>query len=236
MSEKVELPDSFKPEKIIGINNLKQISWLQRGLEISKSVCRLLTPSGLGTGFMIGSNCLMTNHHVIPDVDVAKESFAEFNYQQDAAGGYLPTYRYRLQPIVFCTSPQEQLDYTIVSLEPNPDLPALDSWGRLSLNPTATPVPTEHVIIIQHPNGGLKQIVMTANQVVNLKAQYLHYTTDTMAGSSGSPVFNDLWQVIAIHHADGGIKQDKQGTNRHVNEGILMSAIRPDAGNSWPQS
>jgi V8-like Glu-specific endopeptidase len=235
MAEEVQLPDNFKPEKIIGINNLKQISWLQRGLEVSRSVCRILTPNGLGTGFMIGSNCLMTNNHVIPTAEMARQSYAEFNYQQDATGGYLPTFRYRLQPAVFRTSPQNRFDYTIVSLEANPDLPLLESWGALFLNPGATPVPTEHVIVIQHPNGGLKQIVMTANQVVNCGDRYLHYTTDTMAGSSGSPVFNDLWQVIAIHHADGGIKQDKNGANWHVNEGVLMSVVRADAGDCWPQ-
>ena len=28
-----------------------------------------------------------------------------------------------------------------------------------------------------------------------------HYSTDTEAGSSGSPVFNDQWEVVALHHS-----------------------------------
>ncbi|MCK4472915.1 MAG: trypsin-like peptidase domain-containing protein, partial [Anaerolineae bacterium] len=109
------------------------------------------------------------------------------------------------------------------------------NWGHALLNPNADPVPGEHVIIIQHPNGGLKQIVLTANQVVSLWEHRLHYTTDTMPGSSGSPVFNDSWQVIAIHHAGGELQTNAKGDKRFVNEGILMSAIKSDAGSFWPQ-
>jgi endonuclease G len=96
-------------------------------------------------------------------------------------------------------------------------------------------VPGEHVIIIQHPNGGLKQIVLTANQVINLWEHRLYYTTDTMPGSSGSPVFNDLWQVIAIHHAGGDLRMNDKGDRRFINEGILVSAVKSNAGAFWPQ-
>ncbi len=234
-TETLSLPDDLGFEKILGINNLKQISWIQRGLEVSKSVCRILTPTGRGTGFLISPTCLMTNNHVIPSPDIAGQAQAEFNYQQDESGNYLPTYRFRLRPDLFHTSPLHKLDYSIVGVETGPDRPPLENWGYLSLNPAADPIPSEHVIIIQHPNGGLKQIALTANQVVNSKEHRLYYTTDTMPGSSGSPVFNDLWQVIAIHHAYGGLKQDAKGNSRYTNEGILMSAIRADAGNYWPE-
>lgn len=223
----------FSIEKILGINNLKQISWIQRGIDYAKSVCRILTPDGLGTGFLIGGNRLMTNHHVIESPKTADATYAEFGYEQDGKGGYMPTYRYRLSSRVFHTSPVKELDYTIVSIEPSPDLPSLETWGTLPINVAAPPIPSEHVIIIQHPNGGLKQIAMTANQVVNLNAPYIYYTTDTMPGSSGSPVFNDLWQVVAIHHAYGGLKQDAKGNSRYANEGILMSAIKAHVGDDW---
>ena len=75
---------------------------------------------------------------------------------------------------------------------------------------------------------------MTANQVVGLWEYRLQYSTDTMPGSSGSPVFNDLWQVIALHHAGGDLQSNDQGDRRFVNEGILMSAIQTDAGDLWP--
>jgi V8-like Glu-specific endopeptidase len=232
--EALSIPEEVGLEKILGINNLKQIPWIERGLLVSKSVCRILSPKGLGSGFLIAPDLLMTNNHVLPSPDAAAQSVAEFNYQQDFEGNLLPNCRYRLDITRFQTS--IGLDYTIVGLVADPSKPDLESWGNVLLNPYADPVPGEHVVIIQHPNGGLKQIALTANQVVNLWEHRLHYTTDTMPGSSGSPVFNDRWQVIAIHHAGGDIQVNAKGDKRFVNEGILMSAIRPDAGNLWPES
>ena len=108
--------------------------------------------------------------------------------------------------------------------------------GKASLNPNnADPVPNEHVVIVQHPNGGLKQIALTANHVLQVKRPYLHYSTDTMPGSSGSPVFNDQWQVIAIHHATGPSGKVPGGGEWHSNEGVLISAIKADLDNDWPR-
>ncbi len=215
-----------KPEKIIGINNLKQLSWLARGLECGRGVCRVLTPNGLGTGFLLAPDLVMTNHHVIPSEEVAGQTFVEFNYQLAFDGSFESTCRYRLDPDRFYAD--AELDYAVVKVQEAAQHPPLREWGYLRLNPSADPVCGEHVSIIQHPNGGLKQIVMTANQVVGISGPYLWYTTDTMAGSSGSPVFNDFWQVIALHHA---------ATENGYNEGVLISHIQPklEAQGLWPQ-
>jgi V8-like Glu-specific endopeptidase len=232
-AQQPQLPSEVELEKILGINNLKQISWIEHGLRVARSVCRILTPGGLGTGFLIAPDLLMTNHHVLPDLGLAAQTVVEFNYQQDMRGNLLTAYRYRLDAQRFHSS--QKLDYTIVGLLEDASRPPLESWGCVSLNPSADPVPGEHVTIIQHPNGGLKQIVLTANQVVSLWDHRLHYTTDTLPGSSGSPVFNDAWHVIAIHHAGGNLATNASGATRFINEGILMSAIKPDAGALWPQ-
>ena len=86
-----------------------QISWIERRLQVSKSVRCLLTPAGLGTGFSITPGLLMTNQHVIPD--------AEFNYQHDFAGQPMPTCRYNLDKDRFGTNPA--LNYTIVGVLPD---------------------------------------------------------------------------------------------------------------------
>jgi V8-like Glu-specific endopeptidase len=160
---------------------------------------------------------------------MAARSVVEFDYQDDLLRNLLPAVRYSLDSDRFHTNPV--LDYTIVAVKPDAGKLPVEVWGRLQLNPNADPVPTEHVSIVQHPNGGLKQIVLTANQVLATKPPVIHYTTDTMPGSSGSPVFNDSWHVIAIHHAEAPAPFEKQS---FANEGILMSAIKPDAGTFWP--
>ena len=233
--DKITLPADTSLEQIIGANNLKQISWIQQGLQVCSSICRILTPTGMGTGFLIAPNLIMTNNHVVSDQSLTDQSYAEFNYQSDISGNPLPSYRYRLNSQQFHTSQKEKLDYTIVEIESNPSFPPLDKWGQLRLDPDNIPVPSEHVTIVQHPNGGPKQIALTANQVVAVNPPFISYTTDTMPGSSGSPVFNDNWQVIALHHASGGFMKDQKRNDRFVNEGILMSAIKADAGNFWPQ-
>jgi endonuclease G len=46
--------------------------------------------------------------------------------------------------------------------------------------------------------------------VIDVLDNYLHYRTDTSPGSSGSPVFNDQWEIVALHHS-GVPKKDAQG-------------------------
>lgn len=215
-------------EKIWGINNLRQIAWMERGLRATRSVCRILTTSKssqrtlkYATGFLIRPNLLMTNNHVISDVDEANRTIIEFDYQLDFHRE-LETTRYRLDPSVFITN--TELDYTIVGVDIESSRMDLKQWGYLELNENADPLPGEYVNIIQHPNGGTKQIVLTANEVTGVEGGLISYTTDTMPGSSGSPVFNDLWQVVAIHHSGGSSRQ-----KLYENEGILVSAIMEDA-------
>jgi len=88
VTSQVASPHSFSGteaiefEKIIGINNLKQIAWIEQGVHVSRAVCRVLTPNGLGTGFLIGQDRLMmTNSHVIDSAATARQAKIEFNYQ-----------------------------------------------------------------------------------------------------------------------------------------------------------
>ena len=194
VAETVEsaIPNEVSLEKILGVNNLKQIAWLQRGLRVADGVCRILAASEYGSGFLIAPDLVMTNHHVIPSQMVAAATVIEFNYQLNFDREEKATHRYRLDSSRFHTS--SALDYTIVGIAAEPDKPDPDRWEEVTLNPHADPVAGEHVSNIQHPNGGPKQIVLTANQVVSTWEHRLHYTTDTMPGSSGSPVFNDSWK------------------------------------------
>ena len=103
----------------------------------------------------------------------------------------------------------------------------------------------DYASIIQHPSGQEKQISIRENQIINMAPDRLFYKSDTAQGSSGAPVFNDQWQVIALHSAgvakkdeldryvdkDGNVIQDDNGrvNERDVvwlsNQGFRVSTI-----------
>ncbi len=90
----------------------------------------------------------------------------------------------------------------------------------------------EDIIIIQHPGGMPKQIALTDNEVMYVDDSVLQYLTDTMPGSSGSPVFNDKWQLVGLHHSGGWIPEPSTGSTHFRNEGIRITAVRDDMP-SW---
>ena len=62
----------------------------------------------------------------------------------------------------------------------------------------------DSVLVIQHPKGKRKQFgSIRSNEVMQygLLKNFLRYKTDTDYGSSGSPVFNQRWELVALHHA-----------------------------------
>ncbi len=218
--------DSNQLEKIIGkMSTLRPISFLERGLDMSKSVARVVLANGdCGSGFLTSNNLIITNNHVIPSERAAQSAVVEFNYQKTIADLNARIQPYHLAPANgFATSPTEDQggdDWTAVRL----DGKANEKWGALQLQ-QVTPKIQDEVIIIQHPGGGPKQIAMSHNTIVFVNENRLQYLTDTMEGSSGSPVFNTEWQVVALHHK-GGIIQEP-GTKLRVfrNQGVHINAV-----------
>ena len=56
----------------------------------------------------------------------------------------------------------------------------------------------------------------------------VQYVTSTLNGSSGSPVLNDAWEVIALHHAGGNLPEPTTQRRYFRNEGILIEKILAD--------
>ena len=102
----------------------------------------------------------------------------------------------------------------------------LERWGGLELEQHAVEV-GEHVNIIQHPAGGPKQVSLSAGAVAYVGAGRVQYLTDTMPGSSGSPVFNEKWKLIALHHAGGWLPEPNslQKNTFFRNEGIAIAKV-----------
>ena len=110
--------------------------------------------------------------------------------------------------------------------------------------------------IIHHPEGDYKQLSIRENKFKKILPTTVWYESDTAPGSSGSPVFNDQWQVVALHHMgvakkneqdqyvdrDGNIIPVKNGnidiSRIHwiANEGIRISVIRNHIQSKFPDS
>lgn len=224
-------------ERILGpINHLLKIKWLHEGIKASRSVCKVLRNDGVqGTGFLVKGGYLMTNCHVIPNKKRASETKIIFDYEEDLKGNLLKTSEFFLEPEDSKFSGINKLDYAYVKIKDNPANP-LAQWGEVTLDTFSDPQINDPVTIIQHPFGQTKQIALSSNKITDKYKNKLFYLTDTERGSSGSPVFNNNWKVIALHHAgkteaEGGLLINPEtGERRGVNEGILIKAIAMHLG------
>lgn len=210
-------------ENIIGENTLRHINVLELGIRAAKAVVYLKgSPSGgkfkVGTGFMIASDLLMSNNHVICNAAEAETTKYVFNYQLNCEGKLSETLLAQALPGgLFYTN--AEIDYTIVQLK---DLPP---FGKPLILKDLQVDKGDRVAIIQHPGGEPKQISMQNNFVAYADARQVQYITSTKGGSSGSPVFNNDFEVVAIHHSGGDLR----------NEGSSMVAVLNDLKTSAPK-
>ena len=212
------------------------LTWYRTGLQRSRAVARVSHSSGraVGTGFLVragdvmggdGDECvLVTNAHVVAPEPESSETLrpdqAVVTFEvSDGAD----TTEFHPGRVLF-SSPPRELDVTVMTLaepvdgiEPCPltaSLPRLD--GR------------QRVYVIGHPQGRELSYSIADNVLLDHDERVLHYRAPTEHGSSGSPVFNRDWEVIALHHAgrsDMTRLHGEPGTYP-ANEGIWVEAIR----------
>lgn len=237
---------SLAQERIIGSNDMRDINFLEVAVAIARAVCRIRIGGGAGSGVLVGPRLLMTNNHVLHSPDDAMAAEAQFDYQENISGELLPVQAYRLDPKHFFFT-DKVLDFTIVGIaEKSAKGQPIDRYPWMKFIPTVGKTEKgDPLNIIQHPRGGLKQIALRNNEVIEIptgKPDFLYYTTDTEPGSSGSPCFNDQWELIGLHHSgvprmDGEKILKKDGTpwiegqddpaliDWIANEGARVSAI-----------
>jgi endonuclease G len=246
-------------ERVLGTSDLCSINFLARGLEAAKAIARIRVRradgSGewYGTGFLVAPGLLLTNHHVLANADQAALAIAEFNFEHDLHGVESPRRAYNLAPSRLFFS-DSSLDCSFVEVAPRSfDGMPLTEFGYLPLmQASGKAIDGEWVSMIQHPGGQPKQIAIRDSQIVTLTSEdalnielenFIHYTTDSEPGSSGAPVLNDQWQVVALHHRGvPDVNEDGQRLARDgktlwtkemgeeqkgwiANEGVRVSAI-----------
>ena len=192
-------------ERIIGSSDLVDINYLELAIAVGRAVARIQIGNEYGTGFLVGPGLLMTNHHVLEDENDAARATAEFDYQDNAGGELLPRQDFKLDVASFFVTDKD-LDFTIVGVtrSSNRNRPlSLYPWLKM-IGDTGKAEKGDSLNIIQHPRGGLKQIAFRKNEIIDIPdgvKDFLYYTTDTEPGSSGSPCFNDQWELVALHHS-----------------------------------
>jgi V8-like Glu-specific endopeptidase len=219
----------------LGVDTLLPIHFLEKGLLASRPVAKIEIQTRLGfnvgTGFLFKIAALdelffMTNHHVIHDKTMIPHTRILFNYEEDVNGHTKNSKSFKINPNgIWYTSPPQYLDVTICKLQASEE--DLKEFGYLSLKKTEIQK-NDFVNIIQHPGGQMKQISLYHNIVTYVEDRMIQYLTDTLGGSSGSPVFNSNWEVVALHHSGGGKRRDEvklpMGAKSR-NEGIQMNNI-----------
>jgi endonuclease G len=231
-------------EKIVHQNDMLSFAFLEAGSKAGIGVAKIIVPrfdQGIqakqmgnpvyysGTAWLITRELIITNHHVVNarsdsetdasiiDIDLqAKNALIEFDFNSD---NIVPL-RLSVKGIV---ATNKDLDFAIIRLaNPEDRVPPARFISEIFV--TDTP---QVVNIIQHPFGYSKKVALRNNHIYKTDYPKVYYFTDTEKGSSGSPVFNDNWQVVALHRASELVKDvNYQGKSTGwVNEGVQMKAI-----------
>lgn len=240
-------------EIVIGQDERLPVSFMERGLKASRSVGKVVVPrvlngnreggSSSGSGWIIANNLLITNYHVIEARDLRFESHAtldDFKAQASITSIWFDfvdwesSYSDYICPEL--VSFDQKLDYALLRLPPLSSSDAkvpLSDWGFLTISRyIPTLIKGNRLNIIQHPQGGPKRFAIRSNYYVDNYSTVespsrIRYLTDTEPGASGSPIFNDEWQVVGLHHASVLVPetQYKGEVIKYNNQGILIHSI-----------
>src|SRR6266487_764579 len=173
---------------------LKKIWYLERAVEVSRLIGRVLFPDGkhFATCFLVAPQLILTNHHVFGTPETTTGVRIQFNYREQYDGSLAETDEYQCDPTTFITD--EVLDFTLVGLTQ----PVKSSYLRLRHGDK--PVRESHLAIIQHPNGYPLQVAMHDNShVIALHSQRVKDpNSDTWYRNRGTKIE----AILRIHSKD----------------------------------
>ena len=189
------------------------------------------------TGFLVGPDLFMTNHHCIHEEGEPLPLngaliFMEYYWKTDidpTRGGVSA----RVSAVLHADA---EKDYALLRL----DKPIGNIYGWLQLDTTTQVDSSQSVKLISHNGGRSKEIVRRNSQIVDVPADHpfarfpfgLAYLADSEGGSSGSPVFlKEGNTVIGIHHSAW-----TRNFRPDFNAGSLMSHIVPEIQQWLPQA
>ena len=202
-------------------SRFQSISFLEKGLEVKDRICMIKSLQDknriYATGFLLKNGYIMTNKHVFLNENVVKNAEAIFGYDE-CKNSVMQTIGFDDKDIFI----SQYYDLAIARLKYEVN----DSEKIVEVRVGDPQKCMNDIIpIIQHPNGMPKQICIGHNSLKYVDEERIQYLTDTLPGSSGSPVFNSNWELIGLHSKGGNICEPRTGKVFFRNEGINIKTI-----------
>ena len=224
-TEDVELQRFFKKQP-----DWYDVDFLMKAIEQAASVCKISIPSQntKATGVLIAERLVLTNYHVFKfdekdDLQAnALEAIIEFGCfgRDDNLNNQQKSFRLDRQEPILRSSPIKKLDYVLLKVE-NDITQAKDiKPAQWKINNS----PQTGIHLLQHPQGDSMKLSISNDGITGIYEDVglVQYVNKTAGGSSGSPCFDDDWQLVAIHHAE---RAKNFGS---IREGILFTSIYQD--------
>jgi V8-like Glu-specific endopeptidase len=218
-------------EKLLEETNYPSIRFLLSAICASRSIARIGPDrnTAYGTGFLInpewinstgGRALFLTNAHICSDSPKVRKYLPSTLSPENSTLVFTDFSDSRTRSVSvrvikqIWTSPPDELDATLLEIDSPPQ------FARPLSQTAAAPAPGQpqsRVNIIGYPRGLDMRVSMHSNEVIDLRHSCLYYRTPSESGSSGSPVFDMHWNVVAMH----------QGTMpaRQTNVGICINSI-----------
>lgn len=183
-----------------------------------------LNGEACGTAFLVGKNKVMTNWHVVRDPKYVEQLSVRFGHFVNEKKTIEDGQVFKVAKLIAWKPPLE-LDYALLELAGDPT-----TEGKFNVLDLSSNLPNEDRIvnILHHPGGQPLKLSTQDNWVKAVKGDRVLYLTGTEKGSSGSPVFNDQWELVALHHSGSPIPPSNFPGKIEANEGIVMKAILDD--------
>ena len=163
------------------------VAFFERGRRAANAVGRVAYENGRGwgSGFLVTNRLFLTNNHVIPTPEAARNLRAEFDFELDIRDNPLAKTSFTFDPgALFVTDPVEGLDFTLIAIGDRQSGPrVLSYYGYRPLSDASDKHAIGEVVnIVQHPKGRYKEVVLRENRLVARGPEALHYVADTRAG------------------------------------------------------
>lgn len=227
-------PDNFRLEAIAsggGFSDIRQ--WLQAMAEISEATCRIESPADkpLGTGILVSPRYVLTNYHVAKQWSDDKTAVCRFGFAADPSGkatGQATALMATGAKVATSIDDAEAaksnagglvLDFALLQLAQ-----PMQAVKPLAMRVGNSAKQDSPALIVQHPSGSPQKLAI--GKFMGVGGERWQYDADTEPGSSGSGVFNQKLELVALHHAGHEGSPSTTGFNQGISIDAIIGLLR----------